>query len=81
MSIGIWPQKKVKDVMCPSCGSTNVNWDDCRFREFFERDVVTFDSKWYCENCGLVWNASLEFTLSAMLVEDDYGNYVMEQDL
>jgi len=36
----IWPQSTVPDVMCLGCRSTNVDWDQCGFREFLERDVA-----------------------------------------
>lgn len=72
-------EEKVKDIYCPKCKSTNIDWHDCTFTEFLAMDYVVFDAKMYCADCGHEWDATLDFGLTVMSYYED--DKKIEQEL
>ena len=66
--------RKVKDLQCPKCKSEKIDWDECTFAEFLDRDVVSFSAHFVCKDCGHKWDAILDFKIVTMISEDENGD-------
>lgn len=75
-------EEKVKELYCPKCGGTQLDWHDCSFREWLAMDYALFDAKMFCADCGHEWDATLDFGLMVMsYYTDEKEEHKVEQEL
>lgn len=72
--------RKVRDFQCPECKSEWIDWDECTFTEFLDRDTVSFSASMFCKDCGHKWDAIIDFKAVTMIGEDKKGN-IEEQEV
>ena len=71
--------EKVKDFQCPKCKSEKIDWDECTFTEFLDRDTVSFSASMFCEGCGHTWSAIIDFKAVTMISDDEDGNRIEQE--